>query len=66
MLNISVSQVVLDRPDIMAVIGKLNATPMTEHVRMDREGDAGLLPCPGHQLAHRGGGERPFRSVMKT
>ena len=52
--------IMLDRPGVMAVIGQLEATPMTEHVRMDRKGDAGLLPCPRHQLAHRGGGQRPL------
>ena len=57
MLDIPVPQM-LDRPGIMTIIGQFEATPMSKHVRMDREGDSGLLPCPRHQLAHRGGGQR--------
>ena len=60
MLDIPVSHVMLDRPGVMAIVGQLEAAPVTEHVRMDREGDSGLLPCPCHQLAHRGGGQRPL------
>ena len=36
MLDIAVVHVVLDRPSIMAVVGKLDATSMAQHVGMDR------------------------------
>ena len=58
MLNIPVSHVMLDSPGVVPVVGQLETAPMTEHVRMDRECDACLLPCSRHQLAHRGGGQR--------
>jgi hypothetical protein len=58
MLDSPVFHVVLDHPYVMSVIGDLEAAPVTEHVRMDREGNSGMLPCPRHQLAHRRGGQQ--------
>ena len=66
MLNIPVSHVMLDGPSVVSVIGQLEATPMTKHVRMDREGDTGLLSSPRHQLAHSGGGQRLSFPKMRT
>lgn len=52
-LDVLVPQVVLDRPGVVPVVRQLEPTPMPQHVRMYREVEAGLAPCPGDQLAHR-------------
>lgn len=45
------AEVVLDRARILAVIRKLIAASVAQHVGMSGEGDAGVLPGPCNQLA---------------
>ena len=52
-LNILVSHVVLDGPCILPVVGQLVSATMAQHVRMHRELDLGILPCPQSALAPR-------------
>jgi hypothetical protein len=45
MLDVPVSQVMLDRSGIVAAIGQLEATAVTEHVRMNRKAMLDYLAC---------------------
>jgi len=51
------TQIMLDRPGILAVVGELIAGSVAQHVGMDRELDTGLSSGPANDLAHRIGGE---------
>jgi hypothetical protein len=42
-LNIPVSQIILNEPGIRALAGQREAAPMPEHVGMSREGEGGNL-----------------------
>ncbi len=52
MLNVFVSQVVLDRPGVVAVIGKLEPASMAQHVRMDRKPDTRPFTGPSDDLTN--------------
>src|SRR5260370_8432585 len=54
MLNISVAQIVLQRPGIDAVVGELVASGMSEHVRVRLEREPRLLAGPLHQAGQPG------------
>ena len=58
MLNVAVPQIMLDRPRVLPVVGQLVAGGVAQHVRMDRELDAGLASGSTDDLAHRIGAER--------
>lgn len=49
-LNIAMSRVVLDGPDVVPVIGQFIPTGVPEHMEMERQGKAHVLPqaaqCP--------------------
>jgi hypothetical protein len=45
-----VSQPLLDRSGVVAVVGELEAAGVPEHVRVDGEGEAGLLADGGTLL----------------
>lgn len=47
MLDILVTEVVLDCPRVAAIVGRFVAASMAQHVRMSLEGEAGLgtEPC---------------------
>jgi hypothetical protein len=48
----------LDSPRVLPVVGQLVAGGVAQHVRMDRELDAGLASGSTDDLAHRIGAER--------
>ncbi len=48
--DVFVAHVVLERPGIMPIVGKLVAGRVPEHVRMDREWKPCRLPSPGDRL----------------
>jgi hypothetical protein len=56
-LDIPVAQIMLDRPCVLAVIGHFVTGGMAQHVRVDREFDAGLTPGAPDDLAHGIGGK---------
>jgi hypothetical protein len=45
-LDVLVAHVVLERPGIVPVVGELEARCVSEHVRMDREGELGGFSSP--------------------
>ncbi len=57
-LNILVSQVVLDGSCIMTIIGKLEPASMPQHVRMNRKPDTRPFTGPSDDLTHSRGGQR--------
>src|SRR5713101_5412209 len=57
--DISVAQVLLDRPRVVPLIGQLETAGVAEHVGMNREGEAGSLADARHELPDGRGGERP-------
>jgi hypothetical protein len=57
MLNISVSQIVLNRTGILTVIRQLEATPMAEHVWVHRKAYLGVPTGTGNQLPECGVGQ---------
>ena len=59
MLNVLVSEVVLQRSRVMARISESVATGVAKHMRMDRELDTGLLSCPSHYFSDRSRGYWP-------
>ena len=59
MLNILVSQVMLDSSGVMALVGQLVTAGMAQHVRVDWEPDASLDACSRHKLSHRRCRQRP-------
>src|SRR5262249_38377147 len=58
MLNVAMPQIMLDRPRVLPVVCQLVAGGVAQHVRMDRELDAGLAAGSTDDLAHRIGAER--------
>ena len=46
------SQVMLQGPRILFIIRGFETTGMAKHVRMDLDGDLGLLPGPGYHFPH--------------
>ena len=56
---IPVAQVLLDRARVVSLVGQLEAASVTEHVGVDREGEASSLADARHQLTDGRGGERP-------
>ena len=60
MLDVSMPHIVLNGPCIMAIIGQLVATGMTQHVWVDWESDLSLIPGSGDQLTDRAGRQRPL------
>jgi hypothetical protein len=50
-LDVAMSEPFLQRPGVMAVVGKLVAAGMPEHVRVDGEGEPGRLTEQRQQLA---------------
>jgi hypothetical protein len=50
--------IMLDSPRVLPVVGQLVAGGVAQHVRMDRELDAGLASGSTDDLAHRIGAER--------
>jgi hypothetical protein len=57
--DIPVTQVLLDRPRIVSLVGQLEPAGVAEHVGMNREGEAGGLADARHELPNGRGGERP-------
>ncbi len=57
--DIAVTQEVLQRAGIDAVIGELEAAGMAQHVRMNREGQFGQLPSPTDHFEEPGPSHRP-------
>ena len=51
------AQILLDSPDVYAIINQLIPTPMPQHMGMYGEIEARVLPCPGDQLPYRGRGQ---------
>lgn len=51
-------QVMLDGARVLSGLSQLVAAGMTQHVRMNREGEPGLPPCPADDLADGIIGER--------
>jgi hypothetical protein len=54
-LDIAMTQEVLEGASIMTVVGQLVPTTMTEHVRVNGKSDSGILTGPCYDLSHRGG-----------
>lgn len=52
------AEIMLDRPRIPAVVGKLIAGSVAQHVGVDRELDSGLSSGAANDLAHGIRGER--------
>ncbi len=52
-LDIPMPHVVLDGPGVMPLARQVEPGRVAQHVRMDRELDAGQFPCPGDHLAYR-------------
>ncbi len=52
MLNVFVSQVMLDRPRIVTVIGELEPTGMAQHMWVDRKAQSCELAGPSDDLTH--------------
>ena len=50
MLDLSVAEVVLNRPGIAAIIGEFKAAGVAEHVRMNGELHIGLPSRPNHHF----------------
>src|SRR4051812_15478861 len=65
MLNVTVPQIMLDRPRVLPVVGQLVAGGVAQHVRMDRELDAGREAGSTDDLAHRIGAERRLALAHK-
>jgi hypothetical protein len=60
------SEVVLQRPRVLAVVGELETTGVPEHVRVHAEPEPGFLAGPRQHLAEPGGAQGEPRSVIKT
>jgi len=58
-LNVAVSQIVLNEPGIRALIGQGEAAGMAEHVRMRGQGQPGQLPIMADSPPDRAAVERP-------
>ena len=54
------SEVVLDRPRVVAVIRQLVTARVTQHVRMDRKRDLCPSASPSDDFANRRGRKRPI------
>ena len=52
-LNVLVTQVMLNRTRVLSSLGQLVSTGVPQHVRVDREWEFGLLPCPGQNFSNR-------------
>ena len=53
MLDVLVSQVVLDGTGVISLIGQLVPTGMARHMGMNRKSDSGLDTCAGNHLPNR-------------
>ena len=60
MLDVLVSQVVLNRSGIIPIVRQLEHADVAQHAGVGRETEAGLPPCPGDQLANRRICHRPL------
>jgi hypothetical protein len=60
MLNLLVPQIGLDGPCIHAFVREVIAGGVPQHVRMDREIEFCIFPCPSHQFPYRGRSHWPF------
>ena len=56
-LNISVSQIMLDRPSILTIIRQFEAAAMAEHVRVHGKSYLGIPTGTGNQLSECGVGQ---------
>ena len=52
MLSVPMPHKVLNGPCILTIICQFETTAIAQHVRVNGETQLGLIPCPGHQLAH--------------
>ncbi len=59
-LDVLMSQVMLDRSSIMAVVGEFKPAGMAQHVRVHRKPKSRELTGPSDDLTHRGSGKRSF------
>jgi hypothetical protein len=57
--DVAVAQEVLKRPGVDAVIGKLEAAGVAQHVRMNGKGKFGQFPSPADHFEEPGPGHRP-------
>src|SRR5262249_47228435 len=57
--DVAVTQEVLERAGIHAVIGELEAAGMAEHMRMDWERKFGQFACPADDFEEPGSSHRP-------
>ena len=57
--NVPMPKVLLDVARVVPIIRQLEPDGVSQHVRMHREGEPGLLACPGHYPTHRGCSQRP-------
>ena len=56
--DVAVAEIRLDRTGVHAVVGKVEARGVPKHVWVDWQADVCVLPCPRHQLMHRGLSDR--------
>jgi len=59
-LDVTVAEVMLNGPRVLAVVRQLVAGGMAQHVGVDRERDAGVATGPPHDLADGIGRQRRF------
>jgi hypothetical protein len=57
-LDVAVPEPLLDRAGVVAIMGELEPTGVPEHVRVDGEGELGLLADAAHELLEAGHGQR--------
>ena len=64
-LDVAVSQVLLDRPRILPVVGQFVSCGVAQHMWVNLERDAGLAPSPVDDLAYCIDGERSLALADK-
>ena len=60
MLNLSVTEISLYGPGVHTLVREIVAGGMSQHVRMHRETQSGVLSCPGNKLPHGGRRQWPL------
>ena len=53
-LNVSMAEVVLNRPGVVSLVGELEATGVAQHVRVNGEAKLGLVASASDDLPDRG------------
>ena len=64
-LDVAVSQVLLDRPGILPIVGQFVSGGVAQHMWVNLERDAGLAPSPVDDLAYCINGERSLALADK-